>query len=102
MTNASVFKRITNRIKDIDDDYADEFAQEFEDRVAQRTPVDTGLLRNSWETHVSASEITISNDVEYAGFVEDGTEHMEGAHMIKTTIMEIPEISRVVLNRIAK
>ena len=102
MTNAAIFKRIAARLVKIDDDYADEFAQEFEDRVAQRTPVDTGHLRDSWETHVSASEITISNDAEYAGFVEDGTEHMEGAHMVKTTMSEVPEIARIVLNRITK
>jgi len=102
MSNAQIFQQITKRLKKVDDDFADEFAKEFEDRVAQRTPVDTGHLRASWDTRVSSSQITISNDAEYAGYVEEGTEYMEGAHMLKTTMSEIPEIAKVALNRIKK
>ena len=102
MTNAAVFKKITDRLVKVDDDFAQEFADEFEKRVARRTPVDSGLLRASWETQVSSDAISISNDVDYAGYVEDGTEHMSGAHMLKTTMSEIPEIAKQTLNRITK
>lgn len=102
MSNASVFQQITKRLVKIDDEFAQEFADEFEKRVARRTPVDTGLLQRSWDTRVSPTEITIGNDVEYAGYVEDGTEHMSGAHMLKTTMSEVPEIAKLVLNRMKK
>ena len=102
MTNAAVFQRITERLLKVEDEFAQEFADEFERRVKTRTPVDTGRLRSGWETNVTADEITISNDVEYAGFVEDGTEHMSGAHMLKTTQSEFHEIARLASNRIKK
>ncbi len=100
MGNASVFQKITDRLVKVDDDFAQGFADEFEDRVKRRTPVRTGRLQSGWEADVSEDEIVISNDVEYAGYVEDGTEHMSGAHMLKVTMSEIPEIARIAQNRI--
>jgi hypothetical protein len=100
MSNAQVFKRITERLRKTDDQFAEAFADEFEKRVKNRTPVDTGTLQRGWETTVSPDEITIRNDVEYAGYVEDGTEHMDGAHMLKVTMSEIPEISKIAQRKI--
>ena len=102
MSNAEVFARITQRLVEVEDDFAEEFAEEFKRRVKARTPVDTGRLKAGWETKVTDDEITISNDVEYAGFVEDGTEHMSGAHMLKTTQSEFHEIARIAMTKVGK
>lgn len=102
MSNAEIFKKITDRLNNIDDQFADAFAEEFEARVKRRTPVRTGRLQAGWETEVTEDEINISNDVEYAGFVEDGTENMSGAHMLKVTISEVPAISKQAQKNIRK
>lgn len=75
------------------------FAEEFEKRVKQRTPVRTGKLRNGWEIEITKDKINIKNDVEYAQFVEDGTENMRGAHMLKTTFSERNAIAKQAAKR---
>jgi len=102
MSNSAIFQKITDRLVKVDDEFAQEFADEFEKRVARRTPVDTGLLRSNWDTTVSSTSIDIENLTEYAGYVEDGTEHMSGAHMVKTTMSEVPEIAKLALDRVSK
>lgn len=42
-------------------------------RAAMRTPVDTGKLRASWETHrINPQRVEVANKTEYAVFVEYG------------------------------
>lgn len=94
MSNASIFERITERLTQTDDVFAEEFAEEFVRKVKARTPVRTGRLQGAWDWDVSSNEITIENLTDYAGYVEDGTERMAGAHMLKTTLSEVGEIAR--------
>jgi hypothetical protein len=58
------------------------------DIIAERTPVDTGLLRNSWDS----TENAIFNDVSYFKYVEYGTRKMEGRFMMTRSIPEITEL----------
>lgn len=98
MSNKTVFESIRKDLPDVDD-FIQEFADEFLDRVARRTPVRTGRLKAGWDVEVSTDEITVENNVPYAGFVEDGTEFMSGAHMLKTTVSEIDEIAKDIVKR---
>lgn len=64
-------------------------------KTKQRTPVDTGLLRNSWSVGANGTTITIANDRDYASFIEYGTPARKkwkwagGAHMMQLSIEEI-------------
>ena len=108
--NDSVFKKIIRNLKRTDEDFAEEFADEFIVRVKRRTPnpptanplapsPSTGKLRRAWTSEVKGNDILIENLTEYAGYVEDGTEKMNGMHMAKTTISETPQISKLALKR---
>lgn len=99
MSNAAVFKQITERLTNLSDEFAQEFADEFEERVKMRTPVDTGRLRNGWIVVVTDDDISVENHVPYAGYVEQGTEHMSGAHMLAITMTEVPEIAKNIMDK---
>lgn len=47
-------------------------AELVKDRVKNKTPVDTGRLRNSWSSTVSGTTAEIFTPVEYAPYVEFG------------------------------
>lgn len=71
------------------------FMDEFKTRVAQRTPVRTGALQAGWETVPTDVGFQLTNDMDYAIYVEAGTPHMAPRGMVATTILEIPEIVEV-------
>ena len=41
-------------------------AMEWTKQVKEQTPVDTGTLRNAWQTQIGKFEATITNNMEYA------------------------------------
>lgn len=112
--NKSTFDRIRGKLTNPQKRFAREFADDFVDRVKLRTPnpplspnpgsaansPSTGKLRRGWKSKVSSKEVTIYNDVEYAQYVEDGTEKMNGTHMLKTTANETGEISKRAYNKV--
>ena len=59
--------------------------------IKQRTPVDTGQLRRSWELEKGDLYVKLYNNVEYAQFVEfghrtrGGKSYIEGVYMLKTS-----------------
>lgn len=71
---------MTNIMKGIQD--------EVLSKIKDRTPVSTGTLNSSWILNNNI----ISNDTPYAGYVEEGTYKMPGAHMVQQTIAELPTI----------
>jgi len=91
--NQKVFEELRREIKATNKYFASEFADEFLERVKRKTPVRTGRLQAGWAADVEEEEISIYNDVEYAEYVEDGTERMSGAHMLKATAAETDEIA---------
>ncbi len=82
------------------------FADEAHRRVKEYTPVDTGLLANSWKVTVEGSNITIENTattpqgVYYGPFVEFGTIHMRGFFMATRTIAEATQILAVAKQKV--
>lgn len=85
---AGVNDRVFHNMRKRMDEFQEEFAEEFLDRVEDRTPVDTGKLQNGWDIGTSGKTTIVGNDVDYASYVENGTEHMRGAHMLKITVAE--------------
>lgn len=92
-------------------------------RAINRTPIDTGRLRGGWQITLSpevtdngrinkgrgdvTSEMVqavqaldlgmkayISNAVEYAGYVEKGTDRMEGRFMLALALQEVTQALR--------
>lgn len=69
----------------------------------ERTPVDTGHLRRNWqvsrvEKHGECYEIAVSNNIEYAPFVENGHRivvggvtvgFVDGVYMLRISAMEL-------------
>ena len=59
--------------------------------VKQKTPVDTGQLRRSWQLEKGDLYVKIFNNVEYGVFIEwghrtrGGKSYVEGVYMLKTT-----------------
>ena len=57
----------------------------------QRTPVDTGQLRRSWQLEKGDLYVKLYNNVEYAQFIEyghrtrGGKSYVEGVYMLKTS-----------------
>lgn len=49
------------------------------------TPVRTGRLINGWNVAVVGSQVLVTNDVEYAGFVDGGTSRMAARDMTSQT-----------------
>lgn len=59
------------------------------DKIKAATPVRTGNLQAGWEYEPVSSvgePVVIKNDVKYASFVNDGTRHMKGQHMLQRGI----------------
>ena len=54
-----------------------------------RTPVDTGTLRSGNQIQVNGLTLTFHNDVEYAGYVNDGTSRQSPTHFFDAGVEAI-------------
>ena len=92
-----------------------EMAMRAERKIKKRTPVDTGLLRRSWEVgevikHGDKLIVEIINETEYASFVEyghrtgpDRRKWVEGRFMMTISMQEIErELPRYLERRLLK
>jgi len=113
------------------DALARQTAQEVASQVVQKTPVDTGFLRGSWQPSIGApadavgaadpsgvsaqSQVTLVaaqfnggerffmvNNAAYARFVEYGTSTMVGRYFVNDTVADWQAIVRRVARSIAK
>ncbi len=113
------------------DALARQTAQEVAAQVVQKTPVDTGFLRGSWQPSIGAptdavgsadpsgataqSQVTLVaaqfnrgerffmiNNAAYARFVEYGTSKMAGRYFVNDTVADWQAIVRRVARSIAK
>ena len=100
MSNKKTTANILKKLKNVDDMFADEFGKEYLKRVKEKTPVRSGTLRDGWEVKTPNNDVVVENNVPYADYVENGTEHMAGAFMAKVTASETGEIIKVVERRI--
>ncbi|MDN4590841.1 hypothetical protein DBA29_20380 [Xenophilus aerolatus] len=82
-----------SKVKAAQEELVSEIAADMLFRIMLRTPVDTGLLQSSFEIQdLTADGFTIVNDTPYALYVEEGTEKMGPAHMVRATLEERQEI----------
>ncbi len=85
--------------------FKEEFAKEFQKRVEDRSPVDTGLLKKSWETEIVPGAINLTSDAtnksgqQYAGYLEYGTEKIPPVGMVRTTMLEAEQIAKIAKER---
>jgi hypothetical protein len=77
----------------------EEFGKEFLKRVQEKTPVRTGLLKDSWELDTTkAGRLDLKNTAKneqgdnYVVFVEFGTMHFTGFFMVSQTILESRDV----------
>ena len=86
-------------------DFKKEFKDEFIQRVKRRTPVSNhpltaGTLQRGWDGEVLSDAIEITNEVEYASFVEYGTRHMSPRRMLGLTILEADLIADIAARKV--
>lgn len=85
-------------------------AQRLITLTKQKTPVDTGHLRRNWamgtvEKAGNTYIVTVSNNVEYASFVEEGhrnkthTGWIPGKHMLTISEYELQDMAPRILQR---
>jgi hypothetical protein len=98
VSNKDAKDKILSQVEVVDA-FREEFLKEALKRVKQKTPVLTGRLQAGWKGELTAEEIRINNDVPYAGFVEYGTDRMAPRGMLRATVLETPEITRLAAKR---
>jgi hypothetical protein len=88
------FTKALDRVKD-------EFENEFLLRVADKTPVRTGALKDGWfwDRTTDANNPTFSNTERYAIYVENGTPKMAPRMMVATTLLEVDDIMKTAVGR---
>jgi hypothetical protein len=69
-----------------------EFENQFKAVVQSKTPVRTGAMRAGWIWDRSEQLHVFTNLMDYAGYVENGTEFQRPQMMVATTVLEAPEI----------
>jgi HK97 gp10 family phage protein len=71
--------RITSQIERALSGLVKKTAFRIEAKAKQDCPVDTGVLRNSIQTHVdNPVKATVGTPLDYAPYVHDGTRHIKG------------------------
>lgn len=76
--------------------YKEQFAVEAVERMKQRTPVRTGVLKESYGFTMKAKDVQFWNLAAYAAYVEYGTPLMAPRAMMRTTLLlESEQISEV-------
>lgn len=75
--------------------FKEEFGVELLERTRARTPVRSGALKGGWGFRNKATSIEIYNTQEYAAYVEFGTEKMAPRGMLRTSLLEADDITRV-------
>lgn len=92
--NDSVDKHLKNLSEQV---YKDVVAagQEVRNGAVKKTPVDTGNLRAGWQARqkrtTRGGEVTVFNEVPYAGFVEYGTRYQAAKPMLRPSVAEVLE-----------
>lgn len=88
MSNESIANEAVQKIKK----FEDEFMMEFMKRVAERTPVRSGLAQRSYTIEQQGNGWVLKNEQEYVVYLELGTLHDSPHAMIQTTMVEYQDI----------
>lgn len=76
------------------------WATEAKSRIVQRTPVRSGALRDAWADALPPGAIEINNTMPYAHMIELGTIHMRPQPMVRTTVLEVDQITEVAKKKV--
>ena len=67
-------------------------AEHLAEEAEERTPIDTGLLKNSWKVkEIDPHAALVENPIHYASFVEFGTRFMKGQKFLTTAMAKTEE-----------
>ncbi|MBL4884417.1 MAG: HK97 gp10 family phage protein [Planctomycetaceae bacterium] len=76
-------------------EFVRELTRRLMSRVIERTPVDTGRAQSGWNGGVGEEQdndlttmISVTNDVEYIGFLEFGTSRMPARAMVRSSMSQ--------------
>jgi len=91
---ATTAKTIKEELQDDVNDLIVDNSLELNKRILRRTPVRSGTLLDGWEYDVDYNSdgwavSHITNEVDYAEYVENGTVNMDGKHMVAISLQEI-------------
>lgn len=79
----AALKRIVNEFPRERNMFLRQTAENLKSRAVRHTPVDTGLLRNSWQVGEPAGgSIEVGNTAEYSAFVEFGHRTRGGSSFV--------------------
>lgn len=84
MSNVSKAEEAVAKINN----FKEEFMNIFMNRVRQKTPVETGALKDGWYIEKHTDGLSLNNDEDYAVYLELGTENIAPVAMVQTTIIE--------------
>jgi len=98
MSNEQVLDKCVKQLGE----FEQQFLKIFLERVKDKTPVDTGKLQAGWQGAVESGSIIVYNNVEYAEYVENGTENQAPVGMLATTLQEAPQIAQEAAQRVKK
>ena len=79
-------------------EFEKEFTKELKNSIADKSPVDTGELKASWE--VDGDEI--QSDADHAMAVEFGTSNRPPVGMVRRTVVERQRIADKVTNKVGR
>ena len=86
----------SNNFEDEAEEALNKITSKFIAKVKLKTPVDTGLLRRSWQTkRLNNLERIVFNNVRYSGFIEyghrtrGGKSFIDGVYMLEKSVKEI-------------
>ena len=90
-------ERALEYIADDIDGLGDDILEELRERIADKTFVDTGELRDSW--FAGEDGVYSSDDKDKVLANEYGTIHMTGSGAVRRSMRELPQIIREVRKR---
>lgn len=71
---------------ELDETDFEDACQEAFDDIVSRTPVDTGTCAAGWDIRFSSGECTITNDVEYTSYLEEGHSKQAPSGFVERTL----------------
>lgn len=99
-------ERANSQIDQHRQEFVRELARLLMQRIIERTPVDTGRARAGWNggegqevDDGQATQISVTNNVEYINFLEFGTSKMQAAAMVRSSMNQSPgDVASIPLN----
>lgn len=82
------FKALLTQIGNEREKYLIKQSNRLLEDLANETPVDTGLARDSWKLDIGSGKAVISNDVEYIESLNNGHSKQAPSHFVESTALK--------------